>query len=92
MDDSKDASPRPRRTSRKRAAENDRNADADSSKKIKIDDVKKMVVTELRSALCDRGLSASGTKKDLAERLTAALLKDIVSTTDAVGKKDAVNM
>ncbi|KAJ7536040.1 hypothetical protein O6H91_12G054800 [Diphasiastrum complanatum] len=88
MDDSIDASQRPRRTSRKRLAENDNKSDVTVFKQIKVDDVKKMVVTELRSALCDRGLPASGTKKDLAERLTTALLNNIVSM-DAVDKEDS---
>ncbi|KAL6500309.1 Poly [ADP-ribose] polymerase 2 [Orobanche hederae] len=61
-------------TSRKRRREsNDKDGDSEAPRKIKaIDELRSMNVKQLREEASNRGVSASGTKKELLERLCAS--------------------
>lgn len=56
---------------------------AKPTKRLKVEEISKMSVADLKAALTDRGLESTGVKRELVKRLTQAL-----EAEDNVNKKD----
>jgi len=66
----------------------DGKVDEEEDESIKVEDISTMNVKEIKEALSTRGLSTSGKKSDLVERLTEALEAKNGASTDKDAPED----